>query len=235
VSQFLSRALASSDRADYVASSLQFRCEFVPTSRERLHSLRKLLPRRATTRTLILAFPVLALLVAFAGTGAAGAETAPTGKTDTIYIKVEGHNLKFVGPKTVTQGDELKIVSTTNPKQVGPHTFSLVAPGSVPKTKPARQNCFTPKHICMAIAKWHGFDPKTEKISINPAKAGEPGWDTAGNATNKKGDSWFTEKKGSSYEQIVSADTSAGPTVLHFVCAIHPWMHGQVEVLPPGA
>ena len=198
--------------------------------------MRKLLPRRASTRTLILAFPVLALLVVFAGTGAAGAETAPTGKTDTIYIREgKGFSLKFVGPKTVTQGDTLKIVNTTDPHRVGPHTFSLVTPGSVAKTKSARQNCFTPKHICLAIAKWHGFNPKTEKISINPAKAGEPGWDTAGDATGKKGDSWFAEKKGGSFEQIVSADTSAGPTVLTFVCAVHPWMHGQVEVLPPGA
>jgi hypothetical protein len=196
--------------------------------------LRKLLPRRASTRTLILALPVLALLVVFAGTGAAGAETVATGKTDTIYIKAEGHNLKFVAPKTVTQGDMLKIVNTTDPKQVGPHTFALVNPGSVPKTKSARKNCFTPKHICLAIAKWQGFEPKQEKITINPAKAGQPGWDTAGNATGKKGDSWFTEKKGETFEQIVSADASAGPKTLHFMCAVHPWMHGQVEVVAPG-
>ena len=197
--------------------------------------MQKLLPSRASARTLILALPVLALLVAFAATSSAGAETAPTGKTDTIYIKAEGHNLKFVGPKTVTQGDMLKIVNTTNPKQVGPHTFSLVNPGSVPKTPSARQNCFAPKHICQAIAQWQGFKPKTERITINPAKAGEPGWDTAGNGTGKKGDSWFTEKKGQSFEQIVSANAANGPKILHFICAVHPWMHGQIEVVAPGA
>jgi hypothetical protein len=196
--------------------------------------LRNLLPSRASTRTLILAFPVLALLVLFAASGSAGAETVATGKTDTIFIKDEKGALKFVAPKTVTQGDELKIVNTTNPKRHGPHTFSLVTPGSVPKTKPARQKCFTPKHICLAVAKWQGFNKK-EEITINPAKAGEPGWDTEGNATSKKGDSWFTEKKGESFEQIVSADASAGPKTLHFICAVHPWMHGQVEVVAPGA
>jgi hypothetical protein len=196
--------------------------------------LRKLLPSRASTRTLTLAFPVLALLIVFAASGSAGAATVPTGTTDTIYIKAEGHKLRFVAPKTVTQGDELKIVNSTNPKQVGPHTFSLVTAGSVPLTKPARQQCFTPKHICLAIAKWQGFNQK-EEITINPAKAGQPGWDTEGNATGKKGDSWFTEKKGESFEQVVSADTTTGPKILHFICAVHPNMHGQVEVVAPGA
>jgi hypothetical protein len=197
--------------------------------------LRKLLPRRATTRTLILAFPVLALLVVFAGTGAAGAETAPTGKTDTIYIREgKGFSLKFVGPKTVTQGDTLKIVNATDPKRVGPHTFSLVTEGSLPKTPSARQKCFTPKHICLAIAKWQGAKGE-EPPTINPSKAGEPGWDTEGNATTKKGDSWFTAKKGQSFEQIVSADTTTGPKTLHFICAVHAWMQGQVKVVPPAA
>ena len=48
------------------------------------------------------------------------------------------------------------MLNQTNPKQVGPHTFSLVTKGSIPKTPKARQTCFTPKHICMSIAKWHG-------------------------------------------------------------------------------
>ena len=100
----------------------------------------------------------------------------------------------------------------------------------MPKTAPQRKNCFTPKHICFSIAKWHGFDPKTEKISVNPAKAGPAGWSTMG-SNSKKGDSWFTgEEKGASFSQEVTA--RAG-TTLYFVCAVHPWMHGKVKVLPP--
>ena len=83
------------------------------------------------------------------------------------------------------QGDELKIVNETNPKKVGPHTFSLVTKGSLPKTPKARKNCFTPKHICLSIAQWHGFNPKTEQITINPAKAGLPGWSTMGSTTQE--------------------------------------------------
>jgi hypothetical protein len=170
-----------------------------------------------------------AAAVAFAAFGPGLAGAAPTGTTDTISIQEVKGALKFVAPATVKQGDQLEIVNETDPKKVGPHTFSLVTTGSVPKTPSARKSCFTPKHICMSIAKWHGFNPKTEKITINPAEAGPEGWSTLG-STSKKGDSWFSgEKPGGHFSQEVS--TSA-PSTLYFICAIHPWMHGKVSVLP---
>lgn len=161
----------------------------------------------------------------------AGAAVTPTGVTDTITMNVEKGALGFVAPATVHQGDELNIVNETDPKKVGPHTFSMVTKGSLPKTPKARKNCFTPKHICLSIAQWHGFNPKTEQITINPAKAGLPGWSTMG-STTKKGDSWFTgEKKGTSYSQQVTAE----PGTIYFMCAIHPWMQGKTTVLPAGS
>jgi hypothetical protein len=176
-----------------------------------------------------------AFLFAAFGPGLAGADVAPTGTTDTVYIKEVKGKLKFEAPASVHQGDELTVINETDPKRVGPHTFSLVTKGSLPNTPSARKNCFTPKHICLAIAKWHGFNPKTEKITVNPAKAGPEGWSTLGSAT-KKGDSWFTgeSKKGTSLTQQVTADPAATPTI-YFMCAIHPWMHGKTTVLPAGA
>jgi hypothetical protein len=196
-----------------------------------LHST---LSRRARLRALAVAVPVAALACVAIGPGFAGAaETTATGTTDEIKIELTKGKLFFEAPETVTTGDQLEIVNETNPKQVGPHTFSLVTKGSVPKTANQRKNCFTPKHICLAIAKWHGFNPKTEKITINPAKAGPEGWSTMGNATGKKGDSWFTgEKPGGHFSQEVTA--TAG-TTLYFMCAVHPWMHGQVKVVAPTA
>lgn len=162
----------------------------------------------------------------------AGAAVAPTGTTQTIYLKEVKGALKFVGPASVHQGDNLTVISETNPKKVGPHTFSLVTKGTLPKTPGARKSCFAPKHICMSIAKWHGFSPKTERISINPANAGPEGWSTPGNNT-KKGDSWFSgeAKAGTSITQPVTADPATTPT-LYFICAIHPWMQGKTDVLP---
>jgi hypothetical protein len=164
---------------------------------------------------------------------AAGAEGPPT-ILDVIHIKEVKGALRFVGPQTVHQGDELEIVNETKPSRVGPHTFSLVTQGSLPKTAKARQLCFTPNHICKAIALWHGVKgngPPTK----NPAEAGPPGWSTMG-SLHKKGDSWFTgSKPNTSFAQQVTADTTAGPKTLYFMCAVHPWMQGKVTVLPPGA
>jgi hypothetical protein len=194
--------------------------------------LQSKLSGRARLRALVLAVATAALTVVVAGTGAAGAaETGTTGTTDVIKIELTKGKLKFVAPESVAKGDELEVVNETNPKQVGPHTFSLVTKGSIPKTAKQRKNCFTPKHICMAIAMWHKFNPKTEKISVNPVEAGPAGWSTMGNATGKKGDSWFTgEKPHTSISEEVTAEAG---TTLYFQCAVHPWMHGSVKVVAP--
>jgi hypothetical protein len=184
---------------------------------------------RSAPRGIVLALPVAAILLAAPALSAAA--LTPTGVTDTIHIVLKKGALRFVGPKTITQGDELEIVNDTSPRQVGPHTFSLVTKGSVPRTRGARQNCFTPKHICLAIAKWHGLN-RREEVTINPAKAGAEGWSTMG-SVNRKGDSWFTGfKKGASFTQQVTANATTEPKTLYFICAVHPWMHGSVKVEP---
>jgi hypothetical protein len=183
---------------------------------------------------LVLATAATAVFIVGAfGSGLATAAVTPTGVTDTITMNLEKGALGFVAPESVHVGDELNIVNETDPKKVGPHTFSMVTKASLPKTPSARKNCFTPKHICLSISQWHGFNPKTERITINPAKAGAPGWSTLG-STSSKGDSWFTgeKKKGTSYSQLVTADPATTP-VIYFMCAIHPFMQGSVKVLPP--
>lgn len=153
------------------------------------------------------------------------------GPTNTVYIKDGKGGLRFEAPKTIVAGEELQVLNTTNPKQVGPHTFSLVTKGSIPKTPKARQVCFTPKHICMSIAKWHGASGNGP-VKVNPVEVGAEGWDTLGSVT-KKGDSWFTGTKPNA--SIVQKVTAAAGTTIYFMCAIHPWMHGSIEVVAPTA
>jgi hypothetical protein len=167
--------------------------------------------------------------VALAPALATGADDL--GAANTVYIKDSGKGgLRFEAPKTIVFGQELEVLNETNPHRVGPHTFSLVTKGSLPKTPKARQTCFTPKHICMAIAKWHGTNGNGP-VTKNPVKAGAEGWDTLGSVT-KTGDSWFTgEKKAGT--SITEPVTAAAGTTIYFMCAIHPWMQGHIEVLPP--
>lgn len=176
---------------------------------------------------------VAAMLVAAVAISVLGSSaSAETSAANTVFIKDGKGGLRFEAPKTIVAGEELTVLNTTNPHQVGPHTFSLVTKGSLPKTANARKLCFTPKHICMSIAKWHGVKGNGP-VKVNPVETGVAGWDTLG-SLNKKGDSWFTgEKPKTSITQPVSADTSAGPTRIYFMCAVHPWMQGSINVLPP--
>lgn len=184
------------------------------------------LSRRARLRALVLAVPAAALTLASGGVGTAGAAEAPEGETPTISMELVKGKLKFDAPETVYRGEQLEIVNETNPKQVGPHTFSLVTKESLPKTRKAQNACFAPKKICLKIAEWHGFNPKTERITIPLVKAGPAGWSTMG-STSKKGDSWYSgEKKGAKIAKKVTAQ----PGTLFFICAVHAEMQGQVEV-----
>jgi hypothetical protein len=181
---------------------------------------------------------VASVVLAFAGIGAsaaaAGAETAPapfepTGKTVTITVREVAGQLRFVGPPTVTAGDELEVVNRTDPQRLGPVTFSLVRRGYLPKTKHAQERCFSPGHICWSIAEWQGVHGDGTP-TINPAEAGEPGWDTMG--TNAlPGDSWFSgAEAGASFAQEVTAKPG---TRLWFMDAIHPWLRGTIKVVAP--
>jgi len=174
---------------------------------------------------------VLALLAALVLPNLATAEPAATEEgVTTIEIRMEGKKMGFFGPSTVHEGEMLRVVNMTKPSMVGPHTFSLVTKGSLPKTAKQRKACFTPGHICMAIAEWHKFNPKTEKVGLQTVVVGTEGWSTMG-SVKKKGDSWFSgEKPKGSIEQKVTA--KAG-TTLYFICAVHPWMQGSIKVLPP--
>lgn len=197
--------------------------------------------QRSHSATLKVALSAAAAVVALAAfgpgfaTGAYGPTETTTGSTTsgapTVYIRDGKGGLRFVAPKTVIEGEELQVVNQTNAKQVGPHTFSLVEPALIPKTAKARQLCFTKGHICKAIAQWHGVKGNGPP-TINPVEVGAEGWSTMGSITTK-GDSWFTgHKPGASIAQRVSAGATAGPTTIYFMCAIHPWMHGKVTVLP---
>jgi hypothetical protein len=174
----------------------------------------------------------LASMAAASGAAAAALPAPlpePTGHTVTIAVRELAGQLRFVGPSTVAAGDELEVVNQTNPAQVGPITFSLVRPGYLPKSKHAQAACFTPDHICWAIAEWQGVHGEGVP-TINPSEAGEPGWDTPGTTTSA-GDSWFSgSKPGRSFAQEV---TAAAGTRLWFMDAIHPWVRGTIRVVAP--
>ncbi|HVV91477.1 MAG TPA: hypothetical protein VHB53_13355 [Solirubrobacterales bacterium] len=178
--------------------------------------------------------PLCALALAFAFAPAAGSAAGavppvpePTGRTAVIKVEEVAGRLTFVGPEAVGEGDELEIVDKTDPRKVGPITFSLVRRGYLPKTRHAQAICFTPGHICWAIAEWQGVHGEGVP-TINPAEAGSPGWDAMGTKA-LPGDSWFSgTAAGGRFGQEVTA--KAG-TRLWFMDAIHPWLRGTIKVV----
>jgi hypothetical protein len=196
------------------------------------------LRRRGIARGSLLGATAALILVCSFGstlaTGADGPDATSVAGTATVTMKADKKGIRFVSPKSVAVGSILRVVNASDPQKVGPHTFSLVTKSSLPKTSKARKLCFAKGHICRSIAQWHGVKGNGP-VKVNPAEAGLEGWDTSGSVTTK-GDSWFSgNKKGTSFEQPVSLDVSGGSQRIYYLCAIHPWMQGSTEVVPPVA
>ena len=121
--------------------------------------------------------------------------------------------LRFTpGHITVNSGDELT---------PDPHTLSIVDADEVPGDVATVFDCGSPGTIC------------DEVFSVFPGGPPPPFINAPGTGPGIDGrlDSLFVEPGGSA-----SAKVTAEPgTTLHFICAVHSWMQGQVEVVTPGA
>ena len=179
-------------------------------------------------RTRLGAIVVAGAMLAFglSGTGAATADDqARAGKTKILMDAVKGEDV-FVGPSTVKQGSKLEVVNESNPRKRGPHTFSIVKRKLLPQTKTDGKKCFS-KGVCGAIGVAHEFDPETGQVNKPTVEVGETGWDRAF-TLDRVGDSWYTDEKGAKQSRMVSAQPG---TKLFFICAVHPFMQGKIEVV----
>ena len=183
--------------------------------------------KKAKTLRVLVALAALgALAVVPTGGGAAAASSSGKGAT-VIKMERKGKDLFFTAPPTVAAGTNLKIKNKTNPRQVGPHTFSLVSPKVLPTSRKQIKACEKKlKGICGAVVEWHDVDLQTGQVGENPVDVGKQGWDRQGNL-KRKGDSWVAECKGQSFTRKVTA--KPGKT-LHFFCAVHAGMQGEIEV-----
>jgi plastocyanin len=176
----------------------------------------------------------LAALGALAVVGAGGAASASApakAKAAKITMNFEDKEFFFEGPESVEPGQDLKVVNNTDPRKVGPHTFSLVNRKELPKTPEAIKNCERKfKGICGAIIQWHEVDLDTGEVGRNPVEVGKRGWNQQGNL-KRTGDSWVSEKENQKFSQKVSAPE--GKT-LHFFCAVHASMQGKIRVEAEG-
>jgi hypothetical protein len=167
------------------------------------------------------------LTVVAGGSAATASPAAKAQAAAVITAQKEGKDIFFEGPKTVEQGQVLKFKNKTDPRKIGPHTFSLVTKKSLPKTNDEIKACFKEgAAICGAIFGWHEFDPQTQELGAKLSEAGKKGWDTEG-TEKRKGDSVYVPRENGSFKQKVTAPE--GKT-LHFICVVHPFMQGKIKV-----
>jgi len=158
--------------------------------------------------------------------GPATASTSKAGAT-VITMEQDGKELFFEGPATVERGATLKIKNQTDPRKIGPHTFSLVREAVLPKTEEEIKECARKfAKICGEVVEWHEVDLQSGEVGENPVDAGDNGWDTKG-TLKRKGDSWVSEQDGQSFKAEVTAPE--GKTLQYF-CAVHPEMQGEIKV-----
>jgi plastocyanin len=187
----------------------------------------KQLTKARMPRLLAATAALAALTIVGVGGSATAASSSHKDHATVIKMKQDGKELFFEGPATVAAGTVLKIKNTTDPAQIGPHTFSLVKEKEFPTDTAEIKACAKKfKGICGAIISWHKVDLQTGDIGVNPVEAGGKGWDKEG-SEKVKGDSWVAEKEGATFKQEVTAEPG---TTLHFICAVHPEMQGAITV-----
>jgi plastocyanin len=180
-----------------------------------------------TPRLLAAAAAVAAITVVGVGGSATASSSSQKAHATVVKMAIDGKDLVFEAPESVEAGTVLKIKNTTDPSKIGPHTFSLVKEKELPTEPKDIKACGKKlKAICGAIAKWHHVDLQTFEVGRTLVNAGGKGWDKEG-SEKVKGDSWYTEKEGQTFKQKVTAEPG---TVLHFMCAVHPEMQGEITV-----
>ena len=162
---------------------------------------------------------------------AAPAEEAKRG-TPTIAIVQDGNQLSFEGPDTVNPGENLRVVNTTDPQQVGPHTFSLTKQNLIPSNGNEAKACgkLEKDTVCDNIAKAHEVNLQNGRVGKKFVDSGKEGCNLLFRDQGQKGDSWYTEEENDSKTEVVSA--RPGKTLSYF-CVIHPEMQGEIQVNTP--
>jgi hypothetical protein len=123
---------------------------------------------------------------------------------------------------TVKSGGTLTVVNDAADE--GPHTLTVVKKKDLPRTAKAVFNCA----LCNKLIKAHGADPNTEAPPKFQYLENGVGQNTPPKL-DRAGDSGVTGpgKKG---EHIAFKVTAKKGTQLYFMCIIHPWMQGKIQV-----
>lgn len=151
--------------------------------------------------------------VALAASAGSTAKLTATAGSKYVINKYAQNTSHFSpGAVTIKSGGTLTVKAQTGP----PHTLSFVKATELPKTTRQIEQC----KVCATLATAHGADPNSD------ARPTKPVVDVGATGIDRTGDSVYLEP-GKSAKVRISA--KKGRT-LSFICAIHPWMQGKLQV-----
>jgi hypothetical protein len=136
-------------------------------------------------------------------------------------MRNRGKRSFFTGSALVSRGARLTVRNASDPQRVGPHTFSLVRSGLVPRTRRQLRVC----SLCSSISRAHRYQPRTRNIRRPRVEVGPSGW---GQSFGRTGDSWYVERRGRRHTRRVLAPVG---TRLTYFCGVHPRMWGTIRVV----
>lgn len=170
-----------------------------------------------------LAIAALAASSALGATHSGGLTIKATDKGSSYVINRSVTDKMYFTPgvATIKSGQILTFEYDGKPGDE-PHTITIVAPKDMPRTAAQMTNC----GICNKIAATHLKNPHappgpTNDIAHWTVDKGQPGLD-------EPGDSIAIE--GAQHKVISMKVTAPAGTILHFICAVHPWMQGTLKV-----
>lgn len=183
--------------------------------------MRKWLVRGTTLA--IGAIAAFAASSALAATHAVGLTIKATDKGASYVINKSVTDKMYFSPgvATIKSGQMLTFEYDGKPGSE-PHTITIVAAKDLPRTAAQLTNC----GICNKTAAGHLKNPNappgpTNDIAHWTVDKGQPGLDGPG-------DSIAIE--GVRHKAISIKVTAPAGTILHFICAVHPWMQGTLKV-----
>ena len=172
-----------------------------------------------SSKPILVASAAALLMVAMsASTGSAGNGTVRTqgGEQFVPNAKIQS-TLKFTpGRITINSGETLTLEKSDSTAE--PHTLSIVNKDEVPADIDAVFGCGEPGTVCDDVFSAFGGEP-----------SGPTFVDAAGTGTGIDGrlDSLFVAAPGDSISAPVTAPSGS---TLYFICAIHAWMQGEIDV-----
>jgi plastocyanin len=141
-----------------------------------------------------------------------GGITIDPGTSLTLDWRFEQANIQ------VPSGERVRWVNNADVAE--PHTVTLVRQKNLPQNIEEAEACFGPRRPCGVALRRHG-GAQNRVLAVEDDKDAEKGLD------EPRDSRWLKAAIGSQFSARISAPAG---TTLYYLCALHPWMQGTIDV-----